>query len=53
MQFLDYFDQYRDTESELAAKKSLISRMLENNVEQSITPNLEYGADGMLTHTAA
>ena len=53
MQFLDYFDQYRDTESELAVKKSLISGMLENNVEQSIMPNLEYGADGMLTHTAA
>ena len=53
IQFLDYFDQYRDTESELALKKSLISRMLENNVEQSIMPNLEYETNGMLTHTAA
>ena len=53
IQFLDYFDQYRDTESELAVKKSLISRMLENNVEQSIMPNFGYGIDEMLTHTAA
>ena len=54
IQFLDYFDQYRDTESELALKKSLISKMLESNVEESIIPNCEYGTGGMLlTHTAA
>ena len=53
IQYLDYFDQYRDTESELALKKSLISRMLENKVEESMMPNFEYRTDGMLTHTAA
>ncbi len=53
IQFLDYFDQYRDTETELALKKSLISKMLENNVEESTMPNFEYGTYGMLTHTAA
>lgn len=53
IQFLDYFDQYRDTEIELALKKSLISRMLENKVEESKIPNFEYRTDGMLTHTAA
>jgi predicted transcriptional regulator len=53
IQFLHYFDQYRDTETELALKKSLISKMLENNVEESIMPNFEYGTYGMLTHTAA
>jgi predicted transcriptional regulator len=39
IQYLDYFNQYRDTESELALKKSLISKMLENNLEESIMPN--------------
>ena len=53
IQYLDYFDQYRDTESELALKKSLISKMLENNVEESIMPNFGYGTGGMLTHTSA
>lgn len=53
IQYLDYFHQYLDTESELVLKKRLISRMLENNVEESIMPNFEYGTDGMLTHTAA
>lgn len=54
IQYLDYFHQFRDTESELALKKSLISKMLENNAgEESIMPNFEYGTDGMLTHTAA
>jgi predicted transcriptional regulator len=54
IQFLDYFDQYRDTESELALKKILISRMLENSAEEPIMPNCEYGTGGMLlTHTAA
>ena len=32
-QFLDYFYQYLDTESELVLMKRLISNMLENNVE--------------------
>jgi predicted transcriptional regulator len=41
IQYLDYFNQYRDTESELALKKSLISKMLENNLEESIMPNLK------------
>jgi predicted transcriptional regulator len=53
IQFIDYFDQYRDTESELALKKSLISKMLESNVEESIMPNFEYGIDEMLTHRVA
>lgn len=53
IQFLDYFDQYRDTESELALKKILISKMLESNIEESIMPNCEYGTDDILTHTAA
>ena len=52
IQFVHYFDQYRDTETELVLKKSLISKMLENNVEESIMPNFEYGTYGMLTHTA-
>jgi predicted transcriptional regulator len=37
MQYLDYFNQYRDTESELVIKKSIISNMLENNLEESIS----------------
>jgi predicted transcriptional regulator len=41
IQYLDYFNQYRDTESELALKKSLISKMLENNLEESVMPNLK------------
>ena len=53
IQFLDYFDQYRDTESELALKKILISKMLESNIEESIMPNCEYGIEDILTHTAA
>jgi predicted transcriptional regulator len=40
-QFLDYFHQYLDTESELVLKKRLISKMLENNLESA--------TDGMLT----
>ena len=53
VQFLDYFDQYRDTESELAFKKSLISKMLESNIEEPLTQNFEYRTNSMLTHTAA
>jgi predicted transcriptional regulator len=53
IRYLDYFDQYLETESELALKKSLILRMLENNVEDSTMPNFVHGIDGMLTHTAA
>ena len=41
IQYLDCFNQYRDTESELALKKSLILKMLENNLEESIMPNLK------------
>jgi predicted transcriptional regulator len=51
-QFLDYFHQYLDTESELVLKKRLISNMLENNVE-SATPNFESATNGMLTRTVA
>jgi predicted transcriptional regulator len=40
-QFLDYFHQYLNTESELVLKKSLILKMLENNLEESIMPNLK------------
>jgi predicted transcriptional regulator len=39
-QFLDYFHQYLDTESELVLKKRLISNMLENNIESAM-PNFE------------
>lgn len=41
IQYLDYFNQYRDTESDLEFKKSMISKMLENNAEESIKLNLE------------
>ncbi|HEX6281473.1 MAG TPA: winged helix-turn-helix domain-containing protein [Nitrososphaera sp.] len=51
-QFLDYFHQYLDTESELVLKKRLISNMLENNVEFAI-PNFESATNGMLTRTVA
>ena len=53
IQYLDYFNQYRDIESDLALKKSMISQMLDINGERSIVPNIEYGRDGMLTHRAA
>jgi predicted transcriptional regulator len=53
IQYLDYFNQYRDIESDLALKKSMISQMLEINGERSIVPNFEYGRDGMFTHRAA
>jgi predicted transcriptional regulator len=52
IQYLGYFDQYLDTESELVLKKRLISKMLENNVESTIA-NFEFGTNGMLTHTSA
>ena len=51
-QFLDYFHQYLDTESELVLKKGLISKMLENNVESAMI-NFESATNGMLTHRAA
>jgi predicted transcriptional regulator len=51
-QFLDYFHQYLDTESELVLKKRLISNMLENNVESAM-PISESATNGMLTHTVA
>jgi predicted transcriptional regulator len=53
IQYLDYFNQYRDIESDLALKKSMISKMLEINVERSTILNFEYGREGMLTHNAA
>lgn len=37
MQYLDCFNQYRDTENDLALKKSMISKMLENDTEESIS----------------
>ena len=52
IQYLDYFDQYRDTESELVLKKRLISEMLEHNVK-STKDNFELGTKSMLTHTTA
>ena len=52
IQYLDYFDQYRDTEGELVLKKRLISEMLEQNV-QSTKDNFELGTKSMLTHTTA
>ena len=50
IQYLDYFDQYRDTEGELVLKKRLISEMLEQNVK-STKDNFELGTKSMLTHT--
>jgi predicted transcriptional regulator len=49
-QFLDYFHQYLDTESELELKKTLISNMLENKIE-SVIPNFESATNGILTRT--
>jgi predicted transcriptional regulator len=46
IQFLDYFHQYLDTESELVLKKKLISKMLEKNIEFAM-PNFESAANGM------
>ena len=40
IQYLNFFDQYRDTESDLALKKSMISKMLENNEGESIMLSL-------------
>jgi predicted transcriptional regulator len=51
-QFLDYFHEYLDTESELVLMKRLISNMLENNVEPA-NPNFGSATNGMLTHTMA
>ena len=53
IQYLDYFNQYRDIESDLALKKSMISQMLEINGERSMVPNFEYGRDSMFTYRAA
>lgn len=36
IQYLDYFDQYLDIETELVLKKRLISEMLEHNVKSTI-----------------
>ena len=59
-QYLDYFHQYLDTESELVLKKRLISKMLENKEEEGgeeepIMTNFGYGgtAASILTNTAA
>jgi predicted transcriptional regulator len=52
-QFLDYFDQYLDTENELVLKKRLISTMLENNLEYPAMANFESSKNGMLTHSVA
>jgi len=52
MQYLDYFNQYRDTESDLKLKKNMICRMLENSVDEHIGVNLEYRRDGILTQTS-
>lgn len=51
-QFLDYFHEYLDTESELVHVKRLISNMLQNNVESAM-PNFESATNGMLTRTVA
>lgn len=40
MQYLNFFNQYQDTESDLALKKSIISKMLENNEGESTMPSL-------------
>jgi predicted transcriptional regulator len=52
IQYLDYFDQYLDTESELLLKKRLISEMLDHNVKSTID-NFELETKSMLTHTEA
>jgi predicted transcriptional regulator len=51
-QFLVYFHEYLDTESELVLMKRLISSMLENNVESAM-PNFGSATNGMLTRTVA
>jgi predicted transcriptional regulator len=51
-QFLAYFHEHLDTESELVHVKRLISNMLENNVESAM-PNFESATNGMLTRTVA
>ena len=53
IQYLDYFNQYRDIESDLALKKSMISKMLEISVERSLMPNFVFRRDGMLNHKTA
>jgi predicted transcriptional regulator len=53
IQYLDCFNQYRDIESDLALKKSMITEMLEINVERSTILNFEYGREGILTRNAA
>jgi predicted transcriptional regulator len=44
IEYLNFFNQYRDTESDLALKKSMISKMLENNEEESIMLSLNMEA---------
>lgn len=53
IQYLDYFNQYRDIKSDLEFKKSIICKMLENNVEECMQLNLENRRDGILTQTSA
>lgn len=50
VQYLDYFDECRDTESELVHKKRLISEILENNRESMMANFADPGTNDMLPH---
>ena len=50
IQYLDYFEECRDTESELVHKKRLISEILENNRESMMANFADPGTNDMLPH---
>jgi predicted transcriptional regulator len=50
VQYLDYFEECRDTESELVHKKRLISEILENNRESMMANFADPGTNDMLPH---
>jgi predicted transcriptional regulator len=52
IQYLDYFDEYVDTESMLVHKRRLISTMLEDGFDSRM-PNFRTRSNAMLMHTAA
>lgn len=50
VQYLDYFEECRNTESELVHKKRLISEILENNRESMMANFADPGTNDMLPH---
>ncbi len=48
--YLDYFEECRDTESELVHKKRLISEILENSRESMMADFADPGTNDMLPH---